>query len=174
MTAFVESPMPVIFLGIVAEAVLATIFASTRQGVILVAMLGVLVLVFAGVGLEWLVVTDREQVEKALYGAADALETNEWPRIEKYLSQDAVRTRDRAMYNLKLVEITSAKISNLQVEVNRLTSPPTAEARFLGVVHYDSRVERIPYRYYGARFVVELRLENGRWLITDHIVIQEL
>jgi hypothetical protein len=63
MTMFLESPIPVIFIGIIAEAVLATFFFSMRKAWTLWAMLGVLVLVFAGVGLEWVVVTDVEQVE---------------------------------------------------------------------------------------------------------------
>jgi len=176
MTTLVENPMPVIFIGIVAEAFLATIFMSTRQAWAMWAMLGVLVFVFAGVGLEVIVVTDVERVENALDGVADALEDNDLTRLlEDYVSPDAVNTRRRAINAMGLVEITSAKVSNLTIKINRLTSRPTARAEFHGAIRYEPRdPERIPYKYYGARFVVELRLEGDRWVVTDHIEYHQI
>lgn len=174
MTMFLESPIPVIFIGIIAEAVLATFFFSMRQAWTLWAMLGVLVMVFAGVGLEWVVVTDVERVEAALDGAARALESNDLTQVEQYLTRDAVHTRGRVASAFRLVEITDAKIWNLNVTINRLASPPTADAEFHGRVYYDSRVETIPYNFYGARFKVELRREGDRWLVTDHIEYEEM
>jgi hypothetical protein len=176
MTIFLESPIPVISIGIVAEAVLATILVSTRKGWALWSMLGVLLLVFAGVALEIAVVTDVEKVEATLDGVTDALEANDLDRLLKeYVSPNAVRTRNRATNALRLVEITSAKVSNLSVTINRLTSPPTARAEFLGTVRYEPRdPERIPYKYYGARFIAELRWEGDRWKVTDHVEYREL
>ncbi len=171
MTTLLENPMPVIFIGIVAVAMLATIFVSTRQAWALWAMIGVLVLVFAGVGLERLVVTDVERVEATLYGAADALEDNDLTRLlEQYVSPDAIDARRQAFNAMGLVEITSAKISNLTVKINRLTSPPTAEAEFHGAVRYDPKnPERIPYKSYTRRLEVPLRLEGDRWVIIDQV-----
>ena len=171
MTMFVESWVPIVSLGSIAEAMLATILVSTRQAWALWAMIGVLVLVFAGVGLERLVVTDVERVETALDGVEDALKANDLTRLlEEYVSPDAKKTQRRAINAMGQVEITSAEISNLTVTINRLTSRPTAQAEFLGSVRYEPRdPERIPYKYYSARFSVELRLENDRWVVTDHI-----
>ena len=176
MTTFLESWVPIVSLGILAEAVLAVFFASTRQAWTMWAMAGVLALVFAGVALERLVETDVEQVETALYGVADALEDNDLTRLlEEHVSPDAVNTRRRAINAMGLVEITSAKISNLTVKINRLTSRPTALAEFHGAIRYEPRdPERIPYKYYGARFLVELRLEGDRWLVTDHIEYDQI
>jgi len=174
MTTLLEDPMPVIFLGIIAEAVLAMIFASTRQGVVAWVMLGVLVLVFAGVALERWVVTDVERVEATLDAAVDAVEANDWPRLQQCLSDDAMRTRRRAVTVLGQVEFTSAKLSNLRVEVNHLTSPPTAQAEFHGSVRFEPRTEMVPYRWYAAEFIVELQLVNDRWLVTDHVECHEL
>ncbi|HUT90193.1 MAG TPA: hypothetical protein VMY37_11895 [Thermoguttaceae bacterium] len=171
MTMFVESWVPIVSLGIIAVAMLGTILVSTRQAWALWAMIGVLVLVFAGVALERLVVTDVERVETALDGVEDALKANDLTRLlEEHVSPDAVNTRRRAVSAMGLVEITSAEISNLTVKINRLTSRPTARAEFLGSVRYEPRdPERIPYKYYSARFIVELRLEGDRWVVTDHI-----
>ncbi|MFH1921598.1 MAG: hypothetical protein ABIP48_17170 [Planctomycetota bacterium] len=174
MTTLLEDPMPVIFLGIIAEAVLAMIFASTRQGLVAWVMLGVLVLVFAGVALELWVVTDVERVEATLDAAVAAVEANDWPRLQQCLSDGAMRTRARAVSVLGQVEFNSAKLSNLRVEVNRLTSPPTAQAEFHGSVRFEPKTEFIPYRYYAAEFIVELRLVNDRWLVTDHVECHEI
>ena len=176
MTMFVESWVPIVSLGIIAVAMLGTILVSTRQAWALWAMIGVLVLVFAGVALERLVVTDVERVEATLDGVVDALEANDLTRLLKeYVSPDAVNTRRRAINAMGLVEITSAEIGNLSVTINGLTSPPTAKAEFHGTVHYDPvNPERIPYTFYSTRFIVELRLEGDRWMVTDHIEYHQI
>jgi hypothetical protein len=167
--------MPVIFLGIIAEAVLATMLVSTRQLAIIWAMLGVLVLVFAGVALEMLVVTEVEQVEATLDGVTEALEDNDVERLlNDYVHSSAMNTRRRAITAMQMVEITSAKISGLEISINRLTSPPTAEAQFRGVVRFEPLSEMIHYRYYAANFDVQLRQDRDRWLITDHVEYHEL
>jgi hypothetical protein len=173
MSALLESWVPIVCFGILAEAVLATIFVSNRQTWALWAMIGVLAVVFAGVGLELVVVTDVEKIEATLYGAADALEDNDLKRLlDEYISPDAIAARRKVINALGLVEITSAKISNLNVEINRLTSPPTARTEFHGVVHYEPvNPERIPYRHYGPRRLeVPLRLEGNRWVVIDPVV----
>jgi hypothetical protein len=175
MTTLVEDPMPVIFFGIIAEAILGVMLFSTRHGLIVWAMLGVLVLVCAGVALEMLVVTEVERVEATLDGVTRALEANDTTRLlEQYVHASAVNTKRRALTAMQMVEITSAKISGLDITINRLTSPPTADAQFRGVVHFEPQDEMIHYRYYAANFRVELRLEDDRWLITDHVEHHEL
>ena len=175
MTTLVENPMPVIFFGIIAEAVLATLLVSTRQTAFIWAMLGVLVLVLAGVALEMLVETEVERVEATLDGVVDALEDNDLTRLlDEYVSTRATNTRRRAITALQMVEITSAKISSLDITINRLTSPPTANARFRGAVRFEPQTDIVHYRYYAADFRVELRLEGDRWLITDHVEHTEI
>ena len=177
MTTLLENPMPVIFFGVIAEAVLAIILVSNRQGVLVWAMLGVLVLVSAGVALNLWVVTDAEKVEATLDGAADALEANDWPRLQQYISEGAVRTRNRAFSALSAMKFTSAKISSLKIEINRLTSPPTADTHFIGAARFEAvNPERPPYVYrsYTAEFHVELQQEDDRWLVTDKVEYHEL
>jgi len=169
MATLFESPMPFIFFGIIAEAVLATVFVSTRRGVILLVMLGVLALVFGGVGLEWLVVTDVERVEATLDGAADALVAGDLDEVCSYIAESAGQTRSRAAWALRAADFTDINIHNLEISINELTSPPTAEARFRVVLHYVPKTELIPYRAYPMGLTVELHQVNDRWLVTDHI-----
>ena len=171
MTTLLEDPMPIILLGIVVEAALAFVFVNTRRGAILWAMLGTLVVVFLGVGLERLVVTDVEQVEATVDGVIEAMEADDWERLTRdYIAPTATYTLTRAAFARSLIQVTRAKANRLEVAINELTSPPTAEARFTGVVYYRLRdpASQIPYEYYAADFIVDLRKEGDRWWIINH------
>ena len=169
ITTLVENPVPIIFIGIVAEAVLGVVLLQTGRGVLLLAMLGVLLLVLGGVALEWLVVTEVERVEASLDGVAAALEANDSNAVVSYISPAASGTRSRAQWALSEYEVTDTTIRNLEISVNRLTSPPTAEARFDGVISLAARKgAMLPYNNYPAQFTVKFRLEGDRWLITGH------
>ncbi len=169
MTTLLENPLPIVFFGIVAEAVLGAALVSTRRGILLLPMALVVVVVLAGVAVERWVVTERERVEATLDGVVAALESNDLDRVLRYVAPEAGYTRARARFALSMIEITDAKINNLQIIVNELTSPPTAEASFNGVVYYRDRTGQIPYEYYSSPFTVELRKGEDCWLITNHV-----
>ncbi|NUQ65643.1 MAG: hypothetical protein HUU20_24500 [Pirellulales bacterium] len=168
MTTLLENPLPILFFGVIAEAMLAAAFVSTRRAVLLAPMAVVLVIVLAGLGLERWVVTEREQVEATMDGVVAALESNDVEDVLQFIAPDATYTKARAHFAMGLIEITDAKIHNLEIDVNKLTSPPTAEATFNGVVYYNERTGQSPYSYYASPFTVELRKHGDRWLISNH------
>jgi hypothetical protein len=170
MLIFLESPWPWIFLGIVAEAVLATMLVTMRQAKLLWWMLGALVFMIAGVVVERLVVTERERVEAAMEGIVAALNANDLPRLlNDYIAPNAAVTRARASWALGRIHVQRANYHNLRVTINRLTSPITADAEFDGGVDFRDQQGEFPYGHYRAHFVVELELRDGRWLVTDHV-----
>ncbi len=170
MTIFLESPWPWIFLGIVAEAVLATMLATMRQGRLLWWMFGALGFMIAGVAVERLVVTERERVEAAMEGIVAALNANDLNTLlSQYIAHDAAGTRSRAGWALGRIQVQRANYHNLRVTINRLTSPVTANAEFDGGVDFRDQQGEFPYGHYRAHFVVELELRDGRWLVTDHV-----
>jgi hypothetical protein len=169
MTSLLENPMPILFFGVFVEAILAGILVHTRRGVLLVPITGVALLVLGGLIVERLVVTERERVEAALDEAVDGLNANDLDRVLGCLSDQAEHTRRRAEWAMARVEFTNVTIHGLEITINDLTSPPTAEARFNGVAHYRDRQGEFPYEHYAARFIVQLQLEDNRWRITDHI-----
>ena len=94
---FLESPWPWIVLGIVAEALLAAVLATTREGKLLWAMAGALVFMVAGVVVKRLVVTERERVEAAMEGIVAALNANDVnPLLIRHVAPDAATPRARA------------------------------------------------------------------------------
>ena len=48
--------------------------------------------------------------------------------------------------------------------------PATAKARFLAVARGRDRRGEIPYETYAQRVAVDLRPENGRWLVAGYDV----
>lgn len=172
MSFLVESPLPIIFFGVIVEAVLATIFVSTQKAGVLVGMLGVVVLVLAMVGLEWLVVTQGEEVEATIDQIAKAMKADDWKKVDTYLAPDADQTRAQARFAKRHIRVTDTKVRHLEVQINEHTSPPTAMATFDGVIYYEGKDHFTAPGWYPARFEVEFRKAGDRWLVTDHVKIE--
>ena len=166
---FLEDPMPVILFGIVAEAALGIAVLTTRRGVLLWAIAGVLVLVLAGVGLEWLVVTERERVEATVEGAATAVRANDRQGLLQQVDPSAGDARRLVNWAFDRVDFTDAKITHLEVQsINELTSPPTAKVHVKGIVFFRDRAGQDPYDKQPVDLTLELRLQSGRWLISGY------
>jgi hypothetical protein len=170
MTALVESPWPVLFIGIVVEAALGLALLKTGRGKLLWAMIGVGVLTLLGLVVERLVVTDREAVADTLDAAAAAVEANDLERLLSYISPTAQRPQADSRFVLGRFEVSKARVRNLEVSINRLTSPPTAKAKFTAFGQGRDRQGVFPYQAYSQQVIVELRLEGDRWLVTDYSV----
>jgi len=169
MAFIFENPWWIICFGIVLEAVLGVLLFRTGRGLLLWIMLGVLALTLLGVLVERLVVTERERVEMTLDGITAALEANDLNRVLSYVSPDATQTRGRAAWAMRRIEVQSARIYNLEITINRLTSPPTAKAVFVGHIGYRDRQGEIPYNNYGSRFAVDLCKQGNVWVVTGHV-----
>lgn len=167
---FLESPWPILVIGIAVEAVLAMTLLRTGQGRVLGAMIGVAVFVLLGLLVERLVVTDREAVGDALDAAAAAVEANNLDRLLDCVSPKAEKTRKDSRYVLGLCEFQKARICDLEITVNRLTSPPTAKAKFRAIGQAKDRSGQIPYQGFARWVTVTMRKEGDRWMIGDYTV----
>ncbi len=165
---FLESPWPVLLIGIAVEAVLAVLLLRTGQGRFLWAMLGVAALTLAGLLVERLVVTEREEVTDTLDACVAAVEANDLNRLLNYVSPTATQTRADARFVLGRALFETVWISNLEITINRLTSPPTAKAKFKAWVTGRDRLGEIPYRSEPIAVTVTLRKEKGHWLVADY------
>ena len=174
MDAILESPWPAIVCGIFVEAILAVVLVNTRRKWVPVAMLVVLLLAAGGVALEKWWVTDREEIEATLDDIAAALEANDRDLVYTFIAPDAETTRTLAAVNMALVTVKSASVRNLEVEVNRLTSPPVAATRFMGNVDCEGKalvgnMMPIPDRKYLLDFEADFLLIDGRWMVSDNV-----
>lgn len=168
MVIFVESPWPILFIGIAIEAVLAIFLLRTGRGAALLGMIGVAVFVLLGLLVEWLVVTDREAVQHTLDAAVAAVEANDIERLLSCISPSAQQARKDARWVLGRVEVKMARINDLEIKVNRLTNPPTATAKFQAIGTGRDRKGEFPYQTFAQRVTVELRQENDRWLVAGY------
>lgn len=165
---FLESPWPFLFLGIVAEAILALTLVRTKRAVVLAWMAGVAILAGAALAVERWVVTDDEAISATLDTALAAIKADNTDHLLQCISPSAEDVRKAARWAMDRIEVQSGAIGNLNITINRLTPAPTAHAKFFvkatgryrsGQPLYDTVVEPV---------TVELQLENGQWLITGY------
>jgi len=168
MVIFVESPWPILFIGIAIEAVLAFLLLQTGRGKFLIAMIGVAALVGVGLIVEHFVITDRKAVTQTLDAAVAAVKKNDINGVLDCISPSAQEARDKSRWLLGLVDVQEGHISDLEIKVNRLTSPPSADAKFLAVGRGKDRKGEWPYQGFAQRVTLTLRLEGGRWLVTGY------
>lgn len=167
MMMFVESPWPILVIGIIVEAILAVALLRTGQGRVLWAMIGVAVFVALGLLVEHFVVTDRKSITQTLDAAAAAVESNNLDRLLERVSPRAERTRMGARIVLGRFEFSKGRIADLEITVNNLTSPPSAKTKFRALGKAHDRAGESPYEGFAVPMTVELRKENGRWMIGD-------
>lgn len=168
MATLLEDPLPMILFGIIAEAVLGVVLLRTGRGVVLLAMIGVLLLVAGGVWVEWLVVTEKEQVEAVVEGVAAAVEANDPAGVKRHIDPSASRLLRRVNWAYDLVDFTEAKITNLEISINDLTSPPTARAHLTGIVAFEGKREDLLRSTYVIDLDALFRRTPEGWLITGY------
>jgi hypothetical protein len=168
MVIFVESPWPILFIGIAVEAVLAFLLLQTGRGKFLIAMIGVAAFVGIGLIVEHFVMTDRKAVTQTLDAAVAAVRKNDLNGALDCISPSAQEPREKTCWVFGLVDFQEAHISDLEIKVNGLTSPPSAEVKLLAVGRGRDRKGEWPYQGFAQRVTLTLRLEGGRWLVTRY------
>ena len=165
---FLESPWPILIVGLVFETVLAIALFRTGRGMILGLMGGVGLVVLLGVLLEHWTVTDTKRVRQTLEAAAAGLKADDAQRVNLCIVPDADGDRARylvgwALGQAKFQELT---IRNLEVKFNYRTSPPTAETSFTVSTRGTARGEMfVGEQSAPVDMEVTLRKESGRWLV---------
>ena len=165
-----ESPWPILLFGIAVEAILAIVLLRTGRGMLLFIMAGAALATLAGLGVERLVVTERERVMQTIDGIAAAVQANDLDAALGFISPSAKDTQDQARRVHDYVEVSHLRVRNLEVGINRLTSPPTAKAAFNVMVTGRGKRQYAEFgeQTHAVKVTLQLRLESGRWLITSH------
>jgi hypothetical protein len=168
MYYLVEDPTMFIFLGIVIEAVLGIVLFRTGRGFLVWIMLGVLALCLTGIIGQRFIITERKRVIQTLDGIEIALEANDLNGVLDYLEPEAAHCRNDARMALNLIVIHSAPYSNLEININHLTSPPTANVTLSALINFNDRRGESPYNNYPAHFTLIMRKHGERWLVEDY------
>ncbi len=168
MITLLETPIPIILFGIVALAVLGLMLLRTGRGVLLWVMIGVAVLVAAGVGLERIVVTEREKIEDVLEAAVAAIAANDEQAVLVHVDPGNGKTRTLVRDAFRMVKFTDAKITQLEISFTEMASPPRATARLAGRVSFEESSGMDPYGTHPIRFKIDLCRRGDIWLIDGH------
>ncbi|MGL6194629.1 MAG: hypothetical protein ACRC2T_07365 [Thermoguttaceae bacterium] len=171
MSIFTDSIWIWLFLALVVAAVGGSLYMNSRKLPTLGITAGV---VFAILAAGYLVInyveTDYKSVSRMLKNLTAAIEKNDIEAVKKFISPQATSTIIKAEFNMKFVNITSAKFYDLEVKSNNHTAPPTAIITFTGVVHYKTKSGGDFNGVSGVArvfFEVELEKTNDSWLVTD-------
>jgi hypothetical protein len=175
---FLESPWPILIVGLILEMALAIVLFRTGRAAVLAAMGGVALLVLVGVLIERWTVTDTKKVRQTLEAAAAGLQANDAKLVYPHVvsGPDGDRARELIRWALSCAEFKELSVRNLDVKFNYHTSPPTAEATLMVWAVGKDRSGLLPgEKTQPHRLTVPLRKESGRWLIfgePKHEVLQ--
>ena len=167
-----EDPLPIVFLGILVEALLFGVLVHTGRRSVLVAMAAVLVLLFGLLVAEHFIVTDAESVQQTLEAIAKDLKTNDVDLILSYVSPSAGNVLARAKSRLDQVIVQHAEIKGRpEITVNTNNQVKTAHAELRGFFVVKLRRGIVQENVQSIRrFTVQLRKENGQWKVFDYEV----
>jgi len=153
------------------------VFLNDRKIRTLGITVGATVAVLAvGFVLYYSVDTDYKSIDRTLTGLAQAIEQDDLDGIlDRYVSRSAKDTQRLARAHvgkMGIIRVTSARFRDLKVEVNHLTSPPTAQVSFTATIFWVARnLADYPTEHPTPQIVkFNVELEQGpnrSWLVTD-------
>jgi hypothetical protein len=168
ITWFTENPTPVLFACGAVAMVLLLRFFKTGHVRSLLPILGVAAFAGAAVLVDYLVVTDREQVQNVIYGAAADAERNDLDAVMKFISPGASTVREDLKRWVGKTKLSLVKIAQLDVHVDIEANPPTATARFWVRAEGEAHNETAIYHNYVGRLIVDFRREGEKWLVVRY------
>jgi len=168
LDSLLEEPTPIIFLGVLVEAVLGVVLLRTGRGIWLWAMAAVVLAVLAGLYLESAVVTERERVEAVLEAAVAAVADNDQQEVLRHIHPTAADARTLVDQGFGALRFTDARITHLEIQINNTASPPMAIAEVTGTIWYEPLRSDVFGNTYTLPCNVELRRypEPDGWMIT--------
>ena len=171
MTWLYENPLPILFGGLALAVVLWLALASQNRR--MAAICAGLTLLVMGVMLliERRVVTDVEKVRIRIDVIARDLATNDVKIIQTHIAPDAEDIKRQARASMGLVDIDKVVIATkAKVDINPLTSPPSAIAKFVVKIEGQARGG------FSGPFVrtleVKFKRHDDKWLVSGYQLSQ--
>lgn len=164
-----EQPLTILLLTLGAEAALFAAMVQTGKKLFMPIMAGVALLGLLLLGIEWLVVTDREQVEGTLYDVADAIEANDVDRVIAHLEVGANETAGDARRYMGMLKVGQVKIKdNLEITIAPQTDGKLATASFNVTLIVSDTSQTFANQTFPQFLKVYFRHRDGVWRIYDY------
>ena len=171
MSWIIESPWPILAVGVFVVAILWGVYTQTRHPRAIYAAIGAVALFGGLLALERVILTEREVVEQTLFQIAAALEANDSDEVLEHISPQSQTVRDDARRHMNLVDISRVNIkSNLKVNVQSKHKPPLAEATFNVVIVASDKAGHLVEQQIPRRLTVWFRKEADHWRVRDYRV----
>lgn len=168
MTWLLENPVPIWAVGIALGTLAGLVFLTRRTFVWLFVFVAIVGLTLLLALLEWLVVTEREEIELATHQLAAAVEANDLAAVLGMLAPTARQVRADAQTLLPRLQVAKAHVAGtLHVEVDTTASPEKASSRFRALLDAVDRREGMKIVYYDEIQLNWVR-ENQHWLVTSY------
>jgi hypothetical protein len=168
MTTLLETPLPVAVVGGLLALTALLVFLSRRTSGSLAA-LAIVVAITAGLILaERLVVTDREQIETATHGLADAIQANSVTGVLAYMAPDAAKIRGDVEALMPQVKWSLANAGSLEVTLNEGVDPPTATSQFRAFLQGVHSRSGMPVAYLNQRVDMQWVKQGDHWLMESY------
>ena len=143
--------MPTLVIGVVLSAVLLGVFINTRRIWSLAA-----------------VVTEKEKIEALIQGTVRAIEANAVEAVWASIDPASEPLRAYARTILSRLKVRRAKVANLSIAVNRLTSPPSATVSGVGRIEAADVRGTTGQQNYVRPFTVRLSGRGSQWYIGSY------
>ena len=148
--------MPTLVIGAALSAVLLGVFINTRR---IWSLAAVVVVCLLAIGL---------LIEALIHGPVRAIEANDVEAVLASIDPASEPLRAYARTILSRLKVRRAKVANLSIAVNRLTSPPSATVSGVGRIEAADVRGTTGQQNYVRPFTVRLSERGSQWYIGSY------
>lgn len=169
MTQIYESPLPLLFLGLILTAGCLFGWLKTADKRLFLGVLLGLLIAAAGVLVERMVVTDRELIERVIHAVAADIRAGRIEAAVQHITPDAEDLRDRARGELRLYQVTAIAIKRpIEITLTPEVAPTKGKAEFNVVVTGGDLTGTITNQQVPRFLIVHFVKKDGRWYASDY------
>jgi hypothetical protein len=165
-----ESPLIIVGLGVALIIALGAVWTATGRQEILYALAAAIVLLFAGLITERLVVTDREQIRATLQEIARDVKSNNHAKVIAHIHSSNPALKQKAQAELPKYTFTDFRITKIHtIDVDRTIQPPSVVVEFNVVGGGTFREHGIEMDHVARWVKLHFLLEkDGRWTVANY------
>ena len=174
MAIFVESIWIWVILAVVVFVLGYSMFINDKKNrTLLLTVLASALVLCGGLALERYIETDKEAIRRTMKEISTAIKADDIALTKTYTAPDANQLRDLATVGMNQAKLTTVHFSNIDIKVNDMTVPMTAELNFTtafrGRLKGQSMFGEGEF-YNRYPFTVIFEKHDDRWLATDDII----
>lgn len=169
MTFLYENPVAIVGCGALLTAALVAGWWKVQDSRLLTGAIVAALITIGLLALERIQVTDREQIEKVIYGIATEVEQGHMDGAVGFVHPDALETKQQALTELRLVRVSQITVKRpIRVEFASSKSPTRATAQFNVVVTGSDATGMVGDRRVPRFVEVQFSKDQGRWWVESY------